>query len=137
MRSPDPSPIPAAVAAPAPVRIRSLDLVGARNWFFLASLIIIIPGIISMATQGFLLGIDFQGGTQLLLQFGNHPNLAQVQNAVSAQGVNGVVQQTSSGAFLIRSGSTDHSSHAALEPAPATRRGAWDRPLGRRRGGTG
>jgi preprotein translocase subunit SecF len=117
------APSPAAVA-PAPPRSRSLDIVGARNWFFLASLVIIIPGIISMATQGFLLGIDFQGGTQLLLQFGNHPTLAQVQSEVSAQGVSGVVQQTSSGAFLIRSGSIDPAHQVIFEKALATRLGA-------------
>ena len=121
--SPDPSPIPAAVAPPATVRARSLDIVGARNWFFLASLVIIIPGIISMASQGFLLGIDFQGGTQLQLQFGNHPNLAEVQTTVSAQAVNGVVQQTSSGAFLIRSGSMDPRQQLAFEAALAKRLG--------------
>ncbi|HEY8761776.1 MAG TPA: hypothetical protein VIP52_12810, partial [Candidatus Dormibacteraeota bacterium] len=83
---------PAEMAVPpppqpvAPRPPRSLNLIGARNWYFLASLIIIIPGIVSMATQGFLLGIDFQGGTQFLLKFGNNPSLAEVQSAVSAQG---------------------------------------------------
>jgi preprotein translocase subunit SecF len=112
---------PATVAQPT--RPRSLDIVGARNWFFLLSLLIIIPGIISMATQGFLLGIDFQGGTQFQLKFGHNPTLAEVQTAVSAQGVNGVVQQTSSGAFLIRTGSIDPQHQAQFENALAAKLG--------------
>jgi len=113
--------------APAvPARSRSLDIVGARNWFFLLSLLIIIPGIISMATQGFLLGIDFQGGTQFLLKFGNNPSLAEVQSAVSAQGVNGVVQQTANGSFLIRTGSIDPTHQAQLETALAAKLGKVD-----------
>jgi len=113
--------------APAvPARTRSLDVVGARNWFFLLSLLIIIPGIISMATQGFLLGIDFQGGTQFLLKFGNNPTLAEVQSAASAQGVNGVVQQTANGSFLIRTGSIDPQHQAQFENALAAKLGPID-----------
>jgi len=110
----------------APAKPRSLDIVGARNWFFLLSLVIIIPGIISMATQGFLLGIDFQGGTQFELKFGHNPTLAEVQGAVSAQGVSGVVQQTGSGSFLIRTGSIDPTHQAQFENALAARLGAVD-----------
>jgi preprotein translocase subunit SecF len=40
-----------------------LDLVGKRYLFFLISLIIIIPGVISLALFGLQLGIDFTGGT--------------------------------------------------------------------------
>ena len=107
---------PAYEAAPAaPAKPRSLDLIGARNWFFLFSLLIIIPGIISMATQGFLLGIDFQGGTQFQLKFANNPGLAQVQSAVSAEGVSGVVQQAGDGSFLIRTGYLDPTQQANFE----------------------
>jgi preprotein translocase subunit SecF len=115
--------VPAAAVSARP---RSLDVVGARNWFFLLSLIIIIPGIISMATQGFLLGIDFQGGTQFLLKFGHNPGLAEVQSAVGAQGVSGVVQQTASGAFLIRTGSIDPTRQAQFENALAAKLGPVD-----------
>jgi preprotein translocase subunit SecF len=102
-------------AVPVPARPRSLNIVGARNWFFLASLIIIIPGIISMATQGFLLGIDFQGGTQFQLNFTRNPPLGQVQTAVTAQGVDGVVQQTRDGSFLIRTGPLDPTKQVQFE----------------------
>lgn len=93
----------AAVVAPAPEPkpARRLDIIGRRNLFFAISLIVIIPGIISMWHNHFLLGIDFAGGTELTVSFANHPTLGQVQNAVNAQGVNGSVIQTGSG-FIIR-----------------------------------
>ncbi len=40
-----------------------IDIVGKRGWFFLASLIIIIPGIIAIAAGGIKPNIDFTGGT--------------------------------------------------------------------------
>jgi preprotein translocase subunit SecF len=85
--------------APEP-RVRKLNIIGRRNWFFLLSLLIIIPGIISMATNGFLLGIDFAGGTEFTVNFQNHPSLAQVESAVAAENMNGSVVQTSGGYIL-------------------------------------
>jgi preprotein translocase subunit SecF len=87
---------------PEPRRARALNIMGARNWFFLASLVIIIPGIVSMVTQGFLLGIDFEGGTEFQLAFQQPHTLAQVQAAVSGEGVSGVVQQAGSDSYIVR-----------------------------------
>jgi preprotein translocase subunit SecF len=90
---------------PREPRIRKLDIVSRRNLFFLISLIIIIPGIISMARPGggFLLGIDFAGGTEFSLQFTDKPSLIQVQNAVSAENINGtVIPAGKPGSYIIR-----------------------------------
>ena len=80
---------------------RRLNIIGRRNLFFALSLLVIIPGIISMWRYGFLLGIDFAGGTELTVSFANKPSLAQVTNAVSAEGFNGSVLQTGNG-YIIR-----------------------------------
>ena len=119
-------PTEVASAVVEPRRSRSLDIVGARNWYFLFSLIIIIPGIISMATQGFLLGIDFQGGTEFFLKFNNNPTLAEVQSAVSAQSSSGVVQQAGSGGFIIRTGPIDAIGQARFEEGLNKRLGPID-----------
>lgn len=93
----------AAAAEPAPEpRVRRLNIIGRRNWFFALSLLLIIPGIVSMATNGFLLGIDFAGGTEFTVNFANHPTLAQVESAVAAQAINGSVIQTAGGGFIVR-----------------------------------
>jgi len=115
--------------AETPPRPRTLNIIGARNWFFLASLVIIIPGIVSMATQGFLLGIDFQGGTEFLLKFQGSPTLNQVQSAVTSEGVNGVVQQTGTGSFIIRTGTIDPKGQAKFENDLAGKVGPLDPKL--------
>ena len=102
-------------AIPAPPALRRLDIVGHRNWYFLFSLLIIIPGILSMVTQGFLFGIDFQGGSEFLLKFQKTPSLAAVQSAASAENVNAVVQQASNGSFIIRTGVLDPSQSQTFE----------------------
>jgi len=88
--------------APTPRPPRRLNIIGRRNWFFALSLIVIVPGIVSMATRHFALGIDFAGGTELTATFPNHPSLAQVQAAVDAEGVNGSVISTGGDGYIIR-----------------------------------
>ncbi|HEY1420434.1 MAG TPA: protein translocase subunit SecF [Candidatus Dormibacteraeota bacterium] len=92
--------------APAEVvrepRVRRLNIIGRRNIFFAISLLIIIPGIISMATRGFLLGIDFAGGTEFTVNFVDNPSISQVEAAVNAENDNGSVIQTTGGGFIIR-----------------------------------
>jgi preprotein translocase subunit SecF len=86
----------------APARVRKLDIVSRRNWFFLLSLVIIIPGILSMSTKHFLLGIDFAGGTEFTVTFTNNPSVAQVENGVAAENIDGTVISTGGGGFIIR-----------------------------------
>jgi preprotein translocase subunit SecF len=93
----------AAAAAPAAApRVRRLDFVGRRNLFFALSLLIIIPGIVSMATKGFALGIDFAGGTELTVNFADRPTVAQVEAVVDAQNAHGSVIQTGGGGYILR-----------------------------------
>jgi preprotein translocase subunit SecF len=86
-------------------RVRRLNIIGRRNIFFAISLLIIIPGILSMATKGFLLGIDFAGGTEFTVNFANNASVAAVENAVAADPLTagGTVIQTGGGGYIIRS----------------------------------
>ncbi len=86
---------------------RRLDIVGRRNVFFAISLLIIVPGIISMLTRGFLLGIDFQGGTELFLKFSQPANQAQVEAVVASENVNGTVQKGANGTYIVRTRALD------------------------------
>jgi len=90
-----------AQVTPEP-RVRRLNVIGQRNWFFALSLLIIIPGIFSMATRHFLLGIDFAGGTEFTVNFASQPSLAEVSSAVAAENINGSVIQTSNGGYILR-----------------------------------
>jgi preprotein translocase subunit SecF len=97
---PVPAPSASAPAAAAEPRVRRLNVIGLRNIFFAISLLVIIPGIVSMATRHFALGIDFAGGTELSVNFANHPTLARVEAVVDAKNLNGSVIQTGSGYIL-------------------------------------
>ncbi|MDD4801396.1 MAG: protein translocase subunit SecF [Syntrophomonas sp.] len=42
-----------------------MQFIEKRKWFYILSMLVIIPGIVSMFIQGFNLGIDFTGGSML------------------------------------------------------------------------
>jgi protein-export membrane protein SecF len=94
--------------------VRKLDIVSRRNWFFLVSLIIIIPGIFFMATRGFLLGIDFAGGTEFTLTFTDKPSLQQVQAAVVAENIDGTAIPAA-GDYIIRAKPLSPEQEATVE----------------------
>jgi preprotein translocase subunit SecF len=81
-----------------------MDIVGRRNWFFGLSLLIIIPGIVSMVVRGFSLGIDFSGGSETTLAFKHATTTNQVQTAAARIVPGAVVQavQGQTNTFIIR-----------------------------------
>jgi preprotein translocase SecF subunit len=93
----------AEVEAPKPPPTpRKLDIVSRRNWFFLLSLLVIVPGMYFMVARGFLLGIDFAGGTEFTIHFQNNPTTTQVENAVEAENFGGSVIAAGPGTYIVR-----------------------------------
>jgi len=73
------------------------DIIGKKNWFFLLSALAIIPGLISIAMQGFNLGIDFTGGTLLDLKFARPVTVTEVRGALQEYGLgNSTIQLAAS-----------------------------------------
>lgn len=71
----------------------NVDWLG-KKWYFLAfSLIFSISGVISMTYHWVHygtpvpLGVDFRGGTQVEVQFKQHPDLTRIRQAVDASGI--------------------------------------------------
>jgi preprotein translocase subunit SecF len=77
------------------------DIIAKRNYFFLLSLLIIIPGIISMATVGFRLGIAFSGGNKITLHYRNGVTPSDVQKEIDNFQVNAVVQDAGTNRVII------------------------------------
>ncbi len=60
-----------------------MNIIGKKYWYFLFSLIIIIPGIISLMLYGLNLSVEFTGGSNLTFAFPNkvsRKELAQISN---------------------------------------------------------
>ena len=125
--TPEPKPAEAVIdQLKAEASPRRLNIIGRRNWFFLLSLIIIIPGIISMVSRGFLLGIDFAGGTEFTVTFENNPSIAQVESAVSSAIAGGSVIETGSGGFIIRTPPLTPAGQTSIESELSKRLGTMN-----------
>ncbi len=55
-----------------------MDIIGKKYWYFLFSLIIIIPGIISLMLYGLNLSIEFTGGSRLTFSFPKEVSKEQI-----------------------------------------------------------
>lgn len=80
-----------------------IDIVNKRNIFFLISICLLVPGIISMMAFGFKLGIDFSSGTVLTLRFNPTPDQGTLRQQLAQLGYpDASIQRTSDGDFLVR-----------------------------------
>ena len=81
------------------------NIVERRMIWYLLSLALIVPGLISLMTQGLNLGIDFTGGSIFDLKFQGQPAISEVRKAIDRVDLelgNPVIQETTPGEFLIR-----------------------------------
>src|SRR3989344_3515885 len=87
-----------------------MNLIKYRNWFFVLSLIIIIPGLVALGIWGLKLGIDFAGGTLWEVKFEKQANTLDVKNTLSSEGTDiSSIASTSQNSILIRMKVTDES----------------------------
>ena len=100
------------------------DIIGKRFWFFLISGIVILIGIISLATFGLPSGIEFSSGSMLTVRFEEPVDHAQFQQEMSNLGyTSAIIQRTGEGEFLIRTHELTDEEKAQIEAALTTRFG--------------
>lgn len=58
-----------------------------KSWFFLLSLLVILPGVVSLALYGLRLGVDFTGGTLLEYRFDKPADKNAVVRQINTTGV--------------------------------------------------
>ncbi len=82
-----------------------LDIIGKRYWYFLASAIVIIPGLISLLMQpGLKLGVDFTGGTLWEMQFTTQVQPSDLKTVLTKFDLgDSVIQTSGENTLLVRS----------------------------------
>jgi len=79
-----------------------MQVIKRRKWFYVLSLIIIIPGIISLLLQGLNLGIDFTGGSITHIKLPSEATIAEVRAVLDKQGLEKAEVQKSGDEFYLR-----------------------------------
>jgi preprotein translocase subunit SecF len=92
-----------------------IDIVNKRNWFFLISIFLLVPGIISMIAFGFRLGIDFSSGTVMTLRFSPAVEQSALRDQMGQLGYgDATIQKTSDGDYLVRTRDINSDQKATL-----------------------
>ncbi len=68
------------------------DFLGKARYFIGASLAVILAGLIFISTQGLRYGVEFSGGTQLIVKFEQAPEIDKIRDAVSQDAPGAVIQ---------------------------------------------
>ncbi len=102
-----------------------IDFTSRRFWFYLFSLVIIIPGLISLILpNGLRAGIEFSSGTTFSARFDRPPHEEDVRAALAELGHQGArVQRTAADKLLIRTDVLEGSTETPpIGPAPPSER---------------
>jgi preprotein translocase subunit SecF len=86
-----------------------MNIIKYSNWFFILSLVIIVPGLISLYAWGLKLGIDFAGGTLWEIRFiDKQVSSQEIRNFLASEGAEvSAIAATSGNSSLIRMKVTD------------------------------
>ena len=81
-----------------------MDFVGKRNWFFLFSFIVILPGVVFLIINpGLRAGIDFRGGSTMTLAFSQEVTQQQLRSQLASLGeVDSTVQSFGDNTYFLR-----------------------------------
>ncbi len=72
----------------------NIDFIGKRKKLYVLSMVIIILGLISVFVKGLEYGIDFSGGTEVVVSFNKAVDLSEVRKAASEIGIGNVEVKT-------------------------------------------
>src|SRR5574338_37375 len=75
----------------------NVDFLLKRKFFYLFSLILFLIGLVSVILRGLSFGIDFKGGSEIVLQFDKQINITQVRNNIENIGLGNVEVRTFGG----------------------------------------
>ena len=82
-----------------------MDIIKYRKWWYILSLVIIVPGLISLALWGLKPSIDFTGGTQI--EFSGTKDKAKVELVVKKTSVSNPTVTLTDGGVIVRTKTVD------------------------------
>jgi len=104
------------------------NIVKRRLWWFALSLVVLIPGIISLFMQGLNLGIDYKGGSMLDMTFNKSVTQAAITDTMKSVGLEGPVQLSNGDtSALIRTEALEEEKRNELLAALQTNVGDYDK----------
>jgi len=104
------------------------NIVKKRYWWFGISILLIIPGIISLFMQGLNLGIDFKGGTMLDVAFQKAVTQTAITDTMKSVGLDGSVQLSNENtSALIRTEALEEAKRNELLTALQTKVGDYNK----------
>ncbi len=65
----------------------NIDFLGKRHFWYLVSSAMMVVGVVSIFTKGIALGIDFRGGTELVIAFSQPVQISEVRASLNAVGL--------------------------------------------------
>ncbi len=74
------------------IRNPNFDFIGRAKYFIALSIVLILAGLAWIATGHLRYGVEFSGGTQLVLHFQNSPEIDQIRDAVTKVSPGAVIQ---------------------------------------------
>jgi preprotein translocase subunit SecF len=75
----------------------NIDFLGKRKFFYFFSLALFLIGLLSVVFKGLNFGIDFKGGSEIVLQFDKQINIAEVRGDIENIGLGNVEVRTFGG----------------------------------------
>ena len=75
----------------------NVDFLGKRKFFYMFSLALFLIGLLSVVFKGLSFGIDFKGGSEIVLQFEKQIDIAEVRKDIENIGLGNVEVRTFGG----------------------------------------
>lgn len=117
--------------------MKTWNIVGARRYGYVLSFLVLVPGLIALATWGINFGIDFTGGTLLDVRLGREASVEEVRSVMAEFGAAEAVIQRSPDRprqVLIRTAQLDEAQTARVMEALGERFGGVELLLAERVG---
>lgn len=91
-----------------------MNIIGKKNWYFALSLLVIVPGIISLTLFGFKPSIDFSGGSNFTFSGVGKSNVSSLQQEFASRKIKIETMSFTGQTLLIRTAPISQNVHNAI-----------------------